>query len=89
MITKKVEAKAPGRQGLHGREPPLGERENPRGTWEAPGKMKAKIKLVTKGSTYLQKTTHRRFTPKRNIRETRKMRSTDMGYEILKCQSIF
>jgi hypothetical protein len=65
----------------------LGERENPKNTWEAPRKMKAKIKLVTKGSTYLQKTTHTRFTPKENIRETRKMRVTDvMGYEVLKCQ---
>jgi len=86
MITKKVEAKAPG-QGLHGREPPLGERENHRSTWEAQRKMKAKIKLVTKGSTYLQKTKHTRFTSKGNIRETRIMRSTDvMGYEVLKCQ---
>jgi len=49
--------------------------------------IKAKIKLVTKGSTYLQKTTQTRFTRKGNIRETRTMRSTDvMGYEVLKCQ---
>ena len=68
----------------------MGERENHRNTWEAQRKMKAKIKLVTKGSTYLQKTKHARFTSKGNIRETRKMRSTDvMGYEVLKCQSIF
>jgi len=64
-----------------------GKRENPKNAWEAPRKMKVKIKLVTKGSTYLQKTTHTKFTPKGNIRETRKIRSTDvMGYEVLKCQ---
>jgi len=64
----------------------LGERENHRNTWEAQRKMKAKIKLVTKGSTYLKKTKHTRFTRKGNIRENRKMRSTDVGYEILECQ---
>jgi len=67
----------------------MGERENPKNTWEAPRKMKAITKFVTKGSTYLQKTTQTRFTRKKNIRENRKMRSTDMGYEILECQSIF
>jgi len=67
----------------------LGERENHRNTWEAQRKMKAKIKSATKGSTYLQKTKHTRFTSKGNIRETRKMRRIDVGYEILECQSIF
>jgi len=52
-------------------------------------KMKAIINFVTKGSTYLQKTTQTRFTRKGNIRENRKMRVTDVGYEILECQSIF
>jgi len=53
-------------------------------------KMKAIINFVTKGSTYLQKTTQTRFTRKGNIRENRKMRSTDvMGFEVLKCHKIF
>jgi len=69
-----------------GRNHHWGERENPRITWEAPGKMKAIIKFVTKGSTYLKKATQTRFTRKGNIRENRKMRSTDVGYEILECQ---
>jgi len=46
-------------------------------------------KIRHKGQHLPTKTTQTRFTPKGNIRENRKMRSTDVGYEILEFQSIF
>jgi len=75
MITKKVEAKAPGRQGLHGRESPTrgkGKILGAHHTWEAQRKMKAKIKFVTKGSTYLQKQRRQDLHPKGTLGKTGK-----------------
>jgi len=88
MITKKVEAKAPGRQGLHGRESPLGGKGLSQDHMGSTKENESDNKIYHERAAPTHKKQRRQdFAPKGNIRENRKMWTTDVvGYEVLKCQ---